>query len=82
MEKLRVYMERNCITVEDFAHRAQCTVTSVYRYRSGERIPNQAVMRRIYEITGGKVNAQDFYDMPKIKKAKRLKEKSPVQAIR
>lgn len=36
---------------------------SVRRYASGDRIPVSEVMRRIYQVTGGAVTANDFYGL-------------------
>jgi transcriptional regulator with XRE-family HTH domain len=36
---------------------------SAQRYMSGERMPRPDVMRRIVEVTKGKVGPADFYDL-------------------
>jgi len=61
MEKLSQYLEHNKLTYEQFADLIGSTSTSVYRYAKGLRIPESEQMRRIYDVTGGKVSANDFY---------------------
>ncbi len=58
--KLRSYLEKNGISERAFADRIGCSQASVNRY-CGERIPEPDTMRKIIEITGGEVTANDFY---------------------
>ncbi|MFH5923817.1 hypothetical protein [Roseomonas xinghualingensis] len=37
---------------------------TVHRYLNHSRIPRPAVMRRIVELSGGKVTPSDFYGAP------------------
>ena len=38
--------------------------SSVNRMRNGKLVPSPAVMQRIIELTGGRVTANDFFDIP------------------
>ena len=59
--KLSEWMEREKVSVEDLARRLGRTPMQVWRYRAGKSMPRPAVMRRIIEITGGAVTANDFF---------------------
>lgn len=50
-------------TREQFAAEIKSTAASLSRYERGGRIPNRETMRRIHEISGGKVTANSFYGL-------------------
>ena len=60
--KLREYMQERGWKDADLAQRIGVSVQAANRYRRGLRIPSGKVMRRIAEVTGGAVTANDFYD--------------------
>lgn len=61
--KLDQYLAINGLTDDAFAqtlgvaHRL-----TVNRYRRGLRVPRPSIMRRIAEVTGGQVTANDFIE--------------------
>ena len=59
--KLSAYLAEMGEKPESFADRVQVDRTTILRYISGDRIPVKAVMQRIWDATGGKVTANDFY---------------------
>lgn len=61
MHPLSAYLEERNIAAQDFADAIGVRVQSVYRYMTGERIPEPAVMARIKAETGGALNADHFY---------------------
>ena len=60
--KLRAYMQKEGLGDAQFAERIGVHRQTVRQYREGKRIPRPEIMRRIVEVTGGEVTAQDFYD--------------------
>ena len=59
--KLNEYLQKSGTRAADFAQELGVKETTVNRYRSGERIPEKAVMKRIKEVTHGLVTADSFY---------------------
>lgn len=49
------------ITNSEFAERIGVSRQALWRYRSGERMPERAVMQKIMEETGGAVTPNDFF---------------------
>lgn len=62
--KLADYLKSKKLTQYAFAKMAEVTQAAVQRYATGKRIPDDAVMLRIYSATNGDVTANDFYDIP------------------
>ncbi|MDZ4254256.1 MAG: hypothetical protein U1A72_16940 [Sulfuritalea sp.] len=56
------------------------SVNTVYRYRRHENIPEPEIMRRIYVVTGGRVQPNDFYDLPNLKTAENQRGRSKAAA--
>lgn len=57
------YLKSNSISVSEFASLIGVkSRATVYRYIGG-RIPDSAMMQRIYNVTGGMVTANDFYGL-------------------
>lgn len=54
-------MEKNGVDVCGVASAVSVSVTSVYRYLRGDRIPDPPVMKRLRQWTNGEVTADDFY---------------------
>jgi len=61
--KLAAWMDSNNITDARFGEAIGVARQAVHRYRTGERIPDKALMKRINEATGGEVSPNDFYDL-------------------
>jgi transcriptional regulator with XRE-family HTH domain len=58
---LDAYLRSVGKTHAQFADAVGISESSVSRYCSGKIIPSKQVMKRIREVTGGKVTADDFY---------------------
>jgi transcriptional regulator with XRE-family HTH domain len=50
-------------TDAEFAALIGVTRQAVHRYKAGERIPDQATMTKIFEVTGGAVTPNDFFNI-------------------
>jgi transcriptional regulator with XRE-family HTH domain len=78
--RLHAYLNRNGIRVDDFAVAiGVSSLSTVYRYLRGERIPNARAMEKIRDITGGAVTADDFFrsrEWWQIRRARELAEAS------
>ncbi len=48
----------------EFAALIGVTRQAVHRYKTGERVPDQAIMASIFEVTGGAVTPNDFFNIP------------------
>lgn len=59
--KLTDYMKSRSITDSDMASMVPCSEGAVRKWRYGERVPRGDQIRRIAELTGGEVTANDFY---------------------
>lgn len=57
---LSEYLTRHQISDRDFASLIKVRPFAVYRYRRGWRRPCWAALKRITEVTGGAVTANDF----------------------
>ena len=62
MNKLARYMKRHKLSDIAMAELIGVSRQAVYNYRVGARTPKQAVMRRIREVTNGRIKADDFLD--------------------
>ena len=58
--KLKKWLEKNEITPYQFAHAMDCTPASVYFWIKGSFFPSKHLMKKIEEVTNGKVTAKDF----------------------
>jgi predicted transcriptional regulator len=61
--KLDSYLSENGFTCGQFARLIGVTPQAVDRYVKGQRIPNEEVMPKIYEMTNGEVTPNDFFDL-------------------
>lgn len=52
------------LTQEELAEKLGLITGSVARYESGARMPGPAVLVALYELSGGAVQPNDFYDLP------------------
>lgn len=64
---LRYYLHQKGLKASQFADMIDATEMAVSHYLAGKRIPAPVIMRRIYEVTKGKVTANDFYNFPDTK---------------
>lgn len=58
------WLDANEIDPGAFAARIGVSANSLYRYRTGRKIPRPDPMRRIYVESGGAVDPNSFYDLP------------------
>jgi predicted transcriptional regulator len=58
--KLADYLDTNDLTHDRFAALIGTTQAAVSRYATGKRTPRGPILRRISEVTKGKVSANDF----------------------
>lgn len=58
--RLENYLEKMKLTQEQFAQTIGVKQNAVSQWISGDRSPRPNSMRRIYEVTKGKVTANDF----------------------
>lgn len=61
--KLEMYLKIMSIKQKDFADNISEAVSLVNHYCLGIRIPRPAVMRKIYQVTKGLVQPNDFYNL-------------------
>jgi transcriptional regulator with XRE-family HTH domain len=61
---LSAYLETHGLTCEEFGKLLGVTGTAVSRYARGTRLPEPDIMRKIYIATKGRVQPDDFYDLP------------------
>jgi transcriptional regulator with XRE-family HTH domain len=60
--KLKTYMAEASLNERQMAERLGCSVGAVRKWISGERMPRLNQMRRITQVTEGKVTALDFFE--------------------
>lgn len=58
---LQSYLDEKSISDEQFGASIGVSATSVYRYRTGRRKPEDEIMTRIFKVTHGVVDANSFY---------------------
>lgn len=61
--RLDIYLEKYEISVEIFAKKIGVHRTSIYRFIRGVTFPRPATLRRIKEVTGGRVTSEDFVEV-------------------
>ena len=62
--KLRKYLATFAVKQKDFAEQIGDKPHNINRYCLGRRVPKPPVMRKIFEATGGLVDANSFFDLP------------------
>lgn len=68
--KLSQYLDINEITLSAFADAVGVANPSVVqKWAKQTRVPKPALMRRIFLVTGGAVQPNDFFDLPDLKLA-------------
>lgn len=60
--KLHDWMARVAKTPDEIAEVLDVTGEAVRRYARGARMPRPEICKRIHELTGGAVTAQDLYE--------------------
>ena len=59
--KLKEYLKLNRITNKDFSKVIGISPVSLSRYISGERLPEKKILNKIFKLTDGLVDANDFF---------------------
>ncbi len=65
--KLQAYLTSKKETPNAFATRIGVPPHTVYRYLAG-RVPRPDIMGAVYKATKGKVQPNDFYELPALRK--------------
>ena len=60
MQTLASYLEQNGLTASDFARKLGAAPSTVTRWLKNERAPDVDTMKRIYALTDGAVEPNDF----------------------
>lgn len=64
--KLADWRNSKGMTQGELASRLGLIPLSISRYERGDRLPDPAVMIELYQLTGGVVTPNDFYDLPSL----------------
>lgn len=67
--KLADWREKKGWTLQRLADELGCTISAVWRYEQGKRDPDAGTKRRIFILTEGEVQPNDFYDVPRWRRA-------------
>jgi DNA-binding XRE family transcriptional regulator len=59
--KLLNFMQSHQMTDEKMAEKIGVTRIAVYMYKVGQRIPRKEIMKKIRDVSDGKVQPNDFY---------------------
>ena len=59
--KLKTYLKLFKISNLDFSKKIGISSVSLSRYISGERIPEKSILNKIFKLTDGLVDANDFF---------------------
>jgi predicted transcriptional regulator len=69
--KLADFLSQRAMSQTEFANSVGVTTASISRYISGDRLPSAAVMRKIREVTEGKVTPDDLVEPARPAKRRR-----------
>lgn len=69
--KLADWRRRKNLTQQQLADELGCIVTTIARYETGLRRPDGPAMIRIYQLTDGQVEPNDFYELPALRAPER-----------
>ena len=61
--KLREYIDKEGVSLRDFAEKIHVGYYTLQRYLNGTRYPTPEVYKAIFAATAGKVQPNDFYDL-------------------
>lgn len=84
--KLKSFLRFNGISNREFSKNLGISNVSLSRYMSGNRLPNTKILNKIYQLTDGLVDANDFYlnnkkleDLTEFQKKKLMSLKNELQ---
>lgn len=69
MVKLSDWRREQGWTQQQLADALDCTISTVARYEAGTRDPEPLTKERIFILTRGAVEPNDFYDLPRWRRA-------------
>ena len=58
---LSTYLIKTNTTIPDFAKQIGRSISTIYRLRSGQTVPDRETANAIFTATKGKVTAADFF---------------------
>jgi len=58
---IQTYMDKKKLRDGEMAELLGCNKTTVWRVRTGETDPSPDLVKKIFDVTGGKVSANDFF---------------------
>ena len=61
--KLAEWRRNAGLTQQELADRLGCILTTVARYETGLRTPEGPMMLKIFDVTDGAVQPNDFFDL-------------------
>lgn len=61
--KLAAWLEKTDTKDNEFARRIDVSRVTLFRFKTGRRIPDQKKMEKIHTETGGEVAPNDFYNI-------------------
>lgn len=64
---IQTYMTKKKLRDGDMAELLDCNKTTVWRIRTGDTYPSPDLLEKIFEVTGGKVTANDFFHQKETK---------------
>lgn len=67
--RLADWREKEGWSQQRLAEELGCTISAVWRYEQGKRDPDAGTKQRIFMLTGGEVQPNDFYDVPRWRRA-------------
>lgn len=67
--KLKDWRKANNVTLDQMAVELNVTQSTIVRWENGSRDPDALAKQRIFIVTRGAVEPNDFYDVPRWKRA-------------
>lgn len=58
---IQTYMDKKKLGDGEMAELLSVNKTTVWRIRTGDTTPSPRLLERIFDVTGGKVSANDFF---------------------
>jgi transcriptional regulator with XRE-family HTH domain len=60
--QLKTYLSENSVSLSEFARLVGASEGGIRKWLTGERVPRPEAVRKIQEVTGGAVTANDFFE--------------------
>ena len=78
--KLAAWLRAENLSPGKFAGKYHLRRSRVHRHATGIRMPRPLEVAFYYQVTGGKVGPQDWYDLAKLRKELAARKRLPVGA--